>query len=121
MIDPAFIEDVFARFGKITVRRMFGGQGIYAGDVMFALSDDEALYIKTDETMRAELAGQGSAPFVFQRASKPITTGYWRLPDCALDDPAEAAGWAKRALAVARAGRKPVKKKKSRSPGPKSD
>jgi DNA transformation protein and related proteins len=117
VIDPTFIEDVFARFGKITIRRMFGEQGIYAGDVMFALGHDDAVYIKTDEAMRAELAAQGSAPFVFQMASKPqpTTTGYWRLPDSALDDPDEAAGWAKRALAVARAGKKPAPKQRGTS------
>jgi DNA transformation protein len=115
VIDPAFIEDVFARFGKVTIRRMFGGQGIYASDVMFALGHDEALYVKADEAMRVELAALGSAPFVFQMASKPqpTTTGYWRLPDSALDDPEEASVWAQRALAVARAGKKPAKRKTS--------
>lgn len=117
MIKTDYIEDVFAGVGKVTVRRMFGGQGVYAGDVMFALGHDEALYIKADEAMRAELAAQGSAPFVFQMASKPqpTTTGYWRLPDSALDDPDEAAGWAQRALAVARAAKRPAPKKRGTS------
>jgi DNA transformation protein len=113
VIKSEFIEDVFAGVGKITVRRMFGGQGIYAGDVMFALGHDDTLYVKTDDDMQEELAALGSTPFIFQMANKPqpTTTGYWRLPESALDDPEEATAWAKRALAVAKAAWKPVLRK----------
>jgi DNA transformation protein len=117
-MDVAFIEDVFARFGKVAVRNMFGGQGIYAGDVMFALVFDDALYIKVDDAMRADLAALGSTPFVYTLKSKPSQPrdmGYWRLPDSALDDGEEAAAWARRALAIALAKKKAAPKK--RRPG----
>lgn len=114
MIKTDYIEDVFAGVGKVTVRRMFGGQGVYAGDVMFALGHDDTLYVKTDDDMQNELAALGSAPFMFQMPSKPqpTTTGYWRLPDTALDDPDEATVWGKRALAVAQAAWKPAVRKR---------
>ena len=34
---PEDIRELFAAFGSVTVRRMFGGAGIYAQETMFAL------------------------------------------------------------------------------------
>ena len=117
MIDEAFIEDVFARFGKVSVKRMFGGQGIYAHGVMFALAF-EAIYIKADEAMREELRGLESKAFVYPLMKKPPRareSGFWRLPESALDDPDEAALWARRAMSVAQAKKnKPAKRRPAR-------
>ncbi len=112
----AFIRDVFSGMGPVSVRRMFGGQGVFVGDLMFAISIDETIYIKTDAAMKEELATLGSAPFVYALRKTPgeRETGYWRLPDSAVDDPEEAAAWGKRALAVAKAKKKPMKKIKPR-------
>lgn len=32
---------------------MFGGVGLYAGELFFALIDDDILYLKADDTTRA--------------------------------------------------------------------
>ena len=37
----AFVVELFAGLGPVRIRRMFGGAGVYAGEVMFALIDDE--------------------------------------------------------------------------------
>jgi DNA transformation protein and related proteins len=100
----AFVEELFAGFGAVRIKRMFGGAGIYAGEVMFGLIDDETIYLKTDEALKAELAAEGSVGWVYSRApGKWEETSYWRLPETALDDPDEAAAWARKALAVAQA------------------
>src|SRR5437016_1345264 len=100
----SFVEELFAGLGPVRIRRMFGGAGIYAGEVMFALIDDDTIYLKTDEALRAELAAEGSVGWVYSRApGKWEETSYWRLPEAALDDPDEAARWARKALAVAQA------------------
>jgi DNA transformation protein len=53
--------------------------------------------------------------WVYTGRSEPMTnTSYWRLPETALDDPDEAAAWARKALAVAQAkaaGKAPKRKK----------
>ena len=36
-MDAESIRDLFQELGPVRVRRMFGGQGIYAGERMFAL------------------------------------------------------------------------------------
>ena len=104
----AFVEELLAGLGSTTIKRMFGGAGVYAGPVIFGLIIDEVLYLKTDEPLRAELEAAGSAPWVYvmpkgPRAGQAASMGYWRMPESALDDPDEAAAWARKALAVGEA------------------
>lgn len=99
-----FVLELFEGLGPVRIRRMFGGAGVYAGETMFALIDDEVVYLKTDEPLRAELQAEGSQPWIYSRApGKWEETSYWRLPEAALDDPDEAVAWARKALAVAEA------------------
>lgn len=43
-----FIKDALRPLGTITVRRMFGGAGIYCDGIIFALLSDDAVYLKVD-------------------------------------------------------------------------
>jgi DNA transformation protein and related proteins len=102
----AFAQELFAGLGDLSVRRMFGGAGLYSQDVMFAGIMDEAIYLKADEALRAEMADAGSTPWVYTYPSGPkagqsMEMGYMALPDAALDDPDEACAWARRAIDVA--------------------
>ena len=100
----AFVEELFAGFGPVRIKRMFGGAGIYAGNLMFGLIDDKTIYLKADEALKAELAAEGSVGWAYSRApGRWEDTSYWRLPEAALDDPDEAAAWARKALAAAQA------------------
>lgn len=104
--------ELFESLPNVRIKRMFGGAGVYAGDVMFGLIDDGVIYLKTDEALRAELAAQGSTFWIYSR--KDGTTeqsSYWRLPDSALDDPDEATRWGRRALAVAAANKSALRKR----------
>lgn len=118
-----FVKELFAGVGPVTIKRMFGGAGGYADGVMFLLLADDAIYLKADDALKAELAKEGSGPFIWEptsgpRAGERVEMGYWRLPDSALDDPEEAAAWGRKALAVAkeaaRAKRKPGVKAKTK-------
>ncbi|GAM99288.1 regulator of competence-specific genes [alpha proteobacterium U9-1i] len=107
----AFVSELFAGVGAVTVRRMFGGAGGYAEGVMFLLIAEDAIYLKADEALKAELREEGSGPFVWipesgPRAGEKVEMGYWRLPEAAFDDPELAAAWGRKALAVARAAAK---------------
>jgi DNA transformation protein and related proteins len=105
-VDPEFIRDLFAPFGPVTVRRMFGGAGIYREGLMFALVFDGAIFLKVDEASIPDFEREGSRPFVYTRAKSAGKIGraslsYWRLPERLYDDPEELAVWAERALAIA--------------------
>jgi len=100
------IQELFSVFGVVAVRRMFGGAGIYAEGLMFALVFDDAIYLKVDETSIPDFEREGSKPFVYTRFKSPgrvqrPSLSYWRLPERLYDDPDELAIWAGRALAIA--------------------
>jgi DNA transformation protein len=117
----AFAVDLFSVMGRIEARRMFGGVGLYAEGVMFALIDDDVIFLKVDETLKADLAAAGSRSWTYSRrtgpqAGVPQQTSYWSLPESALDDPEEACAWGRRSLgiALAKASAKPVRRKASK-------
>lgn len=96
-----FIGELFAGFGGVRVRRMFGGAGIFHQDVMIGLVADGTIYLRTDATTAREFAAEGSAPFTYRGKSKPIEMPYWALPERLMDEPDELADWAQRAYKAA--------------------
>jgi DNA transformation protein and related proteins len=117
-MDSEFVRDLFARFGTVSVRRMFGGAGIWSDGLMFALEFDGVVYLRVDEASLADFEREGSKPFVYPRAKTPGKIGrpsrsFWRLPERLYDDPDELAVWANRALAIAQRKKfKPAKRTK---------
>ena len=82
---------------------MFGGAGLFRDGVMFALLDDDVIYVRVDDALQADLQAQGSAPWVYslKRDGAVRDMGYWRLPETAADDPDEAAAIARRSCEAA--------------------
>ena len=74
---------------------MFGGHGIYLGGRIFALEIGGEIYIKAGESIADRFRAAGSRPFSYARNGKMATMGYWTLPESAVDDPEEAARWAR--------------------------
>jgi DNA transformation protein len=105
-LDPEFIRELFSPFGPVTVKRMFGGAGIWSEGLMFGLVFDGAIFLKVDEGSIPDFEREGSKPFVYTRAKSKgrvdrASLSYWRLPERLYDDPEELAVWAGRALAIA--------------------
>jgi DNA transformation protein len=97
----AFLHDQFAPFGPIAIRRMFGGAGIFRDGLMFGLVADESLYLKVDDSNRADFEHMGMRPFTYMRRSKPASLGYYEVPADILEDPQELRDWAEKAFAAA--------------------
>jgi DNA transformation protein len=121
----AFAADLFSGMGRVAARRMFGGAGLYADGVMFGLIDDDVIYLKVDEGLKADMAAAGSRSWIYTERKGPKAgvsqeTSYWSLPESALDDPEEACAWGLRSLAAARAIRaaKPVRRRRPKSGAP---
>jgi len=111
----AFIADQLAGFGPVTIRNMFGGAGIYADGVMFAILADDTLYLKADDTSSRAFADEGMKPFTYTaKGGKPIAMSYWEVPPRLLEEPDELAEWAREAHRIARASKKPSPKKKAK-------
>ncbi len=101
MQHPDELKELFSAFGPISVRRMFGGAGIFADGIMFALVSDGEIFIKADQETIPALESDGSRPFTYGVKGRRVVLSYWRLPDRLLDDPEELARFARAALGAA--------------------
>ncbi|MBA4806291.1 TfoX/Sxy family protein [Brevundimonas sp.] len=97
-----WVREHFHDLGRLEIKRMFGGAGVYASGVMFALLDDGVVWLKADEALAEAFAGVGSRQFQYPtKDGRMMSMGYWSLPETALDDPDEAVAWARRSVEVA--------------------
>jgi len=96
------LHEQLAPLGHVTVRRMFGGAGVYCDGLMFGLIARDTLYFKTDDGNRAAYEAESMEPFTYEGKAKPIQMSYWRVPERLFDEPEELAEWARAALAAAR-------------------
>ena len=103
-----FVVEQLSRVREVTWRRMFGGVGVYAGGVFFAVLDNDTLFFKTDETTRGEYEARGLKPFQPFGPDTQVLP-YHEVPADVLENVDELALWMSRSVAVA-------EKKKSRKP-----
>jgi len=96
-----YLHEVFAGFGHITTRRMFGAHGIYRDGLMFGLYAQGRLYLKTDAHNLAQFTAERCEPFRFVQRGKPVQLSYLSAPDVMLDDRELAAAWAQSAYDAA--------------------
>lgn len=100
--DPDRFNDLFAPFGKIAVRRMFGAEGMFRDGLMFGIVYEERIYFKTSEESCRAFIAEGAGPLYYKmKNAEGILTSYYELPDRLYDDPDELAEWARAAFAVA--------------------
>ncbi|MFL6807506.1 MAG: TfoX/Sxy family protein [Bradyrhizobium canariense] len=99
---PDDIQELFSVFGVVAVRRMFGGAGIYADGIMFALVADGVIYLKADELSTPAFERENLPPFTYEtKDGKRGVMSYRRMPARLYDDPDELATWARAALTAA--------------------
>ena len=96
-----YLHEIFAPFGTIQTRRMFGGFGIYHQGLMFGLVVNETLYLKADHLSSHAFEQLGLAPFEYDRQNKIIKMSYYQAPEEIFEDFEQAAIWAKRAYEAA--------------------
>jgi DNA transformation protein and related proteins len=102
-MDREGLAELFAQFGPVGVRRMFGGAGIWADGTMFALVVDDVIYLKVDDQIIPDFEREHMGPFVYAtKSGSRSLRSYWRMPDRLYDDPEALADWARRSLAAAR-------------------
>ncbi len=118
-VSDSFKTYVLEQLGRvrpdIRARAMFGGVGIYAGERIFGLIDDDVIYLKVDDVNRGDFEKVGMGPF------QPFGPGgevmqYYELPEGILDEPEALGPWVEGAVEVA--GR--AKGRKKSAPPPKA-
>ena len=109
-----YVLEQLAGLGEVRSRRMFGGVGLYHGELFFGLIDDDTLFLKTDESNSAEYIARGMPRFM-PPSDRPLgPMGYHQVPADIIEDPEMLAGWARKSVGVAlssHAARVAVKKK----------
>lgn len=103
-----YLLEQLAPLGEVSARGMFGGWGIYHEGRMFALVADDTLYLKVDDTSRADFEREGLQPFRYARTDREIAVmSYYQPPAAAIDDRALLCTWARKGVeAAARAAEK---------------
>ena len=99
----SFVLDQLEEVGDVTPRSMFGGVGLYHHGVFFGIIARVTLYVKVGDGTR------GDFERAMMRAFEPFpnragTKKYYAVPIGVLENAAELAAWARKAIAVARGG-----------------
>ncbi len=100
-----YLHELFAPLGTIRIKRMFGGAGIYAEDIMFALVADDVLYLKADAENRPLFEAENLEAFSYAaKGKRRVSLSYFRAPDEAMDSPQAMLPWARGAFGAALRG-----------------
>ena len=111
-----FVLDQLRRvLPDVRARRMFGGAGLYSGELIFALVDDDMLYFKVDGETRPDYEARGLRPFQ-PFGEGTATMQYYPLPEDLLEDPEALRPWSEAAVAVARRAKRGKGKGRSGRP-----
>lgn len=99
-----FIEDQLSGLEGLSLKRMFGGYGLYRESVFFGILSDGRIYFKTDGTTRPAYIKLGSAPFSYYkkdkisgRKKKAFLKNYYEVPVDIMEDRDQLTEWARRA------------------------
>jgi DNA transformation protein and related proteins len=108
-----FLLEQLEPLGLVSARRMFGGAGLFYGEIMFALLANDVLYFKVDEASQKDFEAAGTEPFSYKRGDKQqALKTLWRVPDEVMDDVDILVAWARTAVdAALNASRAKAKKK----------
>ncbi len=102
-MDNADIEEMFSSLGPVSIRRMFGGKGVYVDGKIVACELDGGMMLKGDAQAGPlyEAAGGRRWTYVHNKTGKDVAMPYWSVPEDAWDDPDEMAKWVRIALDAA--------------------
>ena len=98
-----YVIDQLAAWAEVSVRRMFGGAGLYCDGAMFGLIADDIAYLKVDDSNREDFVKAGSSPFnPFPDRAKTTVMSYYEVPADILENQDLLGKWAEHSLTVAR-------------------
>lgn len=113
MRNSGFVDFVLDQLGdlrEVEARRMFGGHGLYAGEVFFAIVWRDRLFFRTDAESRDEYVRLGAGPF--RPNARQTLKSYYEVPADVLEDRARLTAWAERALMTHHGGVTAAKKRR---------
>lgn len=109
-----YVETHLARICPLRSKAMFGGVGLYSGDLLFGIIDNDRLYFKVDDVNRPHYEKEGMGPW--EVAPGQINDNYREVPKHILENDVLVADWVNAAVSVVE--RKNKGKKKVTGIGP---
>jgi DNA transformation protein and related proteins len=104
-MDNAGIEELFEGLGPVSIRRMFGGKGIYHQGLIVAIDLRDEIMLKADATSAPAFEAAGARQWSYEgKSGKPVLMLYWSIPEQAFDDPDEMRVWVTMAFDAAMRG-----------------
>ena len=94
-----FVLEQLGRVTPVTGKSMFGGIGIYAQGLFFALIAEDLLYFKVDDTTRPDFERLGMEPF--RPFGEDSAMGYYEVPADVVEDVTQLEVWMRKAIEVA--------------------
>jgi DNA transformation protein len=103
-MDDGEIEEIFAGLGAVTIKRLFGGKGIYfEGLIVGIVRRGGELLLKADDETAPRFEAAGATRWTHVgRQGKTSSMPYWTIPADAFDDPERMAAWVRLAFAAAK-------------------
>ena len=114
-VSESYREFVLEQLGRVTPvigKSMFGGVGIYAQNLFFALIAEDRLYFKVDDATRRDFEERGMEPF--RPFGEDSAMGYYEVPADVAEDVVTLETWVKKAIDVAAAAKRGKKKRSKR-------
>lgn len=104
MSDEA-IREAFSGLGEVTIRKMFGGKGIYHDGLIVGVEVRGEILLKADAVSAPDFEAAGATRWT-DAGGRPVNMPYWTIPESAVDDPDELAVWTRKAYEAALRARK---------------
>ncbi|MFA3779419.1 TfoX/Sxy family DNA transformation protein [Yersinia sp. 1652 StPb PI] len=96
-------QDRFDFLGKITVRSQFGGYGLLANGIMFAVVSDGELYLRANNKIETLFRSRGMSNFVYAKRGLPVLLRYYWVDSALWSDECTLSHFATRAYQGAKA------------------
>ncbi len=93
------VEDQLDVMANLRFRRMFGGFGLYAGEIFFGIIHGGKLYFYTNSHTRKRYEEAGTTFFVTPGSRKVALRKYYEVPLAIVEQKREFVRWAREALA----------------------
>jgi DNA transformation protein len=94
-----FVLEQLGRVALVSAKSTFGGVGLYAEGLFFALIAEDRLYFKVDDTTRPEFDRLGMEPF--RPFGEDSAMGYYEVPADVVEDSVQLGPWMTKAIDVA--------------------
>ena len=94
-----YVLDQLSEFGKVDIKRMFGGAGLFREGLMFGKIGGDVFRLKVDDTNKEDFIAKGMEPYYSEKKKKGMP--YWEVPIDVLEDKELLNAWAKKSWEAA--------------------